>query len=410
MKSNLRVAIIGAGASGFFAAISVKENYPESEVTIFEKSSKPLAKVKISGGGRCNLTNTNLPVEEFIKGFPRGGRQLRKAFSLFGPEETMEWFRSRGVPLVVQPDKCVFPESQESQSIIDCLIRETKRLSITILTNHKVSDIIQVSKSKQLKLNFENRDTPEYYFDKAIVTTGGSPRKQGLLWLEKLGHSIESPVPSLFTFNLPNNPLKELMGVVAVDTAVSISGTKFKATGALLITHWGMSGPAILKLSSVAARDLNNKNYNFTVAVNWTGETSHEAVAEQLRQLLSTNPHKQLSSLRPFGISLRLWHFIITRSGLDPTKKCIETGKKGINKLVNSLAGDSYNVGGKSTFREEFVTCGGVSLSSVNINTFGSKKIQNLYFAGELLDIDGITGGYNLQAAWTTGFIAGKLQ
>ena len=378
-------------------------------MTIFEKSSKPLAKVKISGGGRCNLTNALSPFDEFIKGYPRGGRELRKSLSLFGPQQTMEWFRSRGVPLVVQPDNCVFPESQDSQSIVDCLVGETKRLNVRVLTNHKVAGLTQKAGSLRLILSFENNEIPPACFDKIIATTGGSPRKQGLLWLEQMGHMIENPVPSLFTFNIPDNKLREMMGVVIENTIVSITGTKFKASGTLLITHWGVSGPVILKLSSAAARHLSEKNYRFTISVNWTGDADHESVAEKLRNLLNSNSQKQLSSVKPSGLTQRLWNYLILKSDLDLSTRCIETGKKGFNRIVNFLTNDNYDVIGKSRFREEFVTCGGVSLRSINTNTFESKVVPNLYFAGELLDIDGITGGYNLQAAWTTGYIAGKL-
>lgn len=402
----MKIAVIGGGAAGFFSGIAAKENHPNSEVTIFEKSQKVLSKVKVSGGGRCNVTNGTTSISELAKGYPRGEKQLKKAFSVFNTVHATEWFEARGVELYTQPDNRVFPTTNDSQTIIDCLFREIKRLGIEIRLGVGISSIESVS--DQLELQFQGETKPRN-FDKVIVATGGSPTRKGFEWLENLGHKIEEPVPSLFTFNMPTETVKELMGIVAENAIVSIQGTKLRSQGPLLITHWGMSGPAILKLSAFGARILSGMNYDFKIQVNWAGEVNNELVMTQLEELVETNPNKLMQNVKPFALPERLWFFLLERSDVAPTKKCSEVGKKGLNKLVNTLTNDEYKVSGKTTFKEEFVTCGGISLESVNFNTMESRVCKNLYFAGEILDVDGITGGYNFQAAWTTGFIAGKL-
>jgi hypothetical protein len=403
----MRIAVIGAGAAGFFSAIAAKENHPESHVTIFEKSQKTLSKVKISGGGRCNVTNGTTSISELAKGYPRGEKQLRKAFSVFNTKHTREWFENRNVPLYIQDDNRVFPKSNDSQSVIDCLIAETKRLEIDIQMGVGIGSIQSVG--NQLELLF-NGETKTRTFDKVIVASGGRPNRKGFEWLEMLGHEIEEPVPSLFTFNMPSEPVKELMGVVVENVLVSIQGTKLKSQGPLLITHWGMSGPAILKLSAFGARILHDLNYDFKIQVNWGVEPNGELVSESIREIVGENPKKLLSNIKLFGFPKRMWLYLLNRSNISSNKKCSELGKKDLNRLVNTLTNDVYQVSGKTTFKEEFVTCGGVSLDSVNFKNMESKVVPNLYFAGEVLDIDGITGGYNFQAAWTTGFIAGKLK
>lgn len=401
----MRVAIIGGGAAGFFSAIHVKENYPNAEVIIFEKSKKVLSKVKISGGGRCNVTNGCTDINELSKAYPRGSKQLRKAFGTFNTQHTMEWFETRNVPLVIQEDNCVFPVSQDSQSIIDCFLTEAQRLDISIRLSAGVKSI--QPKGEQLLLEVEDETQA---FDKVIVTTGGSPKRTGLTWLEDLGHTIEEPVPSLFTFNMPNETVKELMGIVVENPSVRIQGTKLKSDGPLLITHWGMSGPAILKLSAFGARILSDMNYAFKVQVNWVNVQETEAVKDELHAIMKDHPNKQLANFRPYLLPERLWHFLIERRGLSKQSTWGQLGAKAINKLVEILTNDTYTVQGKTTFKEEFVTCGGVSLSSIDFKTMQSKACPNLYFAGEVMDIDGITGGYNFQAAWTTAFVAAKLQ
>ncbi len=402
----MTIAVIGGGAAGFFSAIAAKENHSNSHVTIFEKSQKVLSKVKVSGGGRCNVTNGISSISELAKGYPRGEKQLKKAFSVFSTTDTRKWFEWRGVELYTQDDNRVFPKSNNSQSIVDCLMRETNRLGIDIQFGAGVSSI--TTTSNKLELQFRG-ETKSRIFDKLIIATGGSPSKKSFDWLKEMGHKIEEPVPSLFTFNMPKESVKELMGVVVANAIVNIQGTKLKSQGPLLITHWGMSGPAILKLSAFGARILQNLGYKFKIQVNWAGEPNNELVLETIRDIAEGSPKKLLSNVKPFGLPERMWLFLLTRSEISSTKKWSELGKKGMNKLVNTLTNDEYQVSGKTTFKEEFVTCGGISLESVNFKTMESKACPNLYFAGEVLDIDGITGGYNFQAAWTTGFIAGKL-
>ena len=404
----MKVGIIGGGAAGFFAAIAAKENYPEAEVVIFEKSQKILSKVKISGGGRCNVTNGCSTIEELCNAYPRGGRNLKRAFHTFSNKNTIEWFESRGVPLVTQSDNCVFPVSQDSQSIIDCFLKEAKRLGVGIEVGKGIKAIRLIG--DLLELEFINEEYQPRKFNRVIVTIGGSPKMDGLKWLEALNHRIENPVPSLFSFNMPAEPITHLMGIVVENTIVNIQGTKIKSEGPLLITHWGMSGPVILKLSSFGARELSDKDYNFKIQVNWANEQNNDIVIKDLNAIINEHSNKILSNIRPYALPERLWLFLLDKIDIPSNKKWGELGKKGLNKLIEVLTNDAYSVKGKSTFKEEFVTCGGVSLQSIDINTMQSKVCKNLYFAGEVLDIDAITGGYNLQAAWTTGFIAGKLK
>ena len=403
----MKIAIIGGGAAGFFAAIAAKENYPKAQVSIFEKSKKLLAKVKISGGGRCNVTNACHSIKKLVEAYPRGGKSLKKAFQTFSTQDTMNWFEARGVSLVTQDDNCVFPLSQSSQSIIDCFLKETHRLGITIEIGKGIK-AIQIKKN-QLVLSFINEMFPFQIFDKVIVATGGSPKRKDLEWLETLNHKIEDPVPSLFTFNMPTESITALMGVVIENTLVSIQSTKLKAGGPLLITHWGMSGPAILKLSAFGARVLSEKSYEFNIQVNWVNVQNDKLVMKALKNIVQEHPNKILSNFRPYFLRERLWLYLLKKANLSAKKKWSELGKKGLNKLVNILTNDVYEVKGKTTFKEEFVTCGGISLESIDFNTMQSKHCKHLYFAGEVLDVDGITGGYNFQAAWTTAFIAGKL-
>lgn len=404
----MKVAIIGGGAAGFFAAIHAKMNHPNAQVTIFEKANKYLAKVKISGGGRCNVTNGCTDINELCKAYPRGNRKLKKAFHRFNTTDTMKWFESRGVRLVIQEDNCVFPKSQNSQSIIDCLLHETQRYGIQIKTKHGVKAIEPIQ--NQLQLTFLKSHIATQRFDKVVVATGGSPKRRGLEWLETLGHQIETPVPSLFTFNMPTETVTKLMGVVVPKVQTNIQGTKLKADGPLLITHWGMSGPAILVLSAFGARILSDRKYECNVQINWVNERNNEVVLTELKRVQHTHSKKILSNIRPYFLPERLWHFLIEKGQLNPKQRWGELGKKSLAKIMTLLTNDIYHVRGKTTFKEEFVTCGGVSLDNIDLKTMQSKVCKNLYFAGEVMDIDAITGGYNFQAAWTTGFIAGQLK
>lgn len=405
--SPLKVAVIGGGAAGFFAAIQAKTNFPEANVFLFEKSQKVLAKVKISGGGRCNVTNGCSSVSELIKGYPRGEKKLKSLFYTFNNLDTQAWFTQRGVALKTEEDGRVFPKSDSSQTIIDCLFEEISQLQIPVKMGKEVVSLKPFSNGK-IEIQFKGESNTEQ-FDKVIVASGGSPKLTGLKWLEDLGHNIETPIPSLFTFNIPNNPIKELMGLSAPNALVKIQGTKLSSQGPLLITHWGFSGPAVLKLSAFGARILYDLNYQYKIQVNWVGNKNAEDVKLQLEEELISFPKKQIGNVKVFGFANRLWHFLVSKSGLSIDKIGQEIGKKQINKLIEVLTNDIYEVSGKTTFKEEFVTCGGVCLDSVDLQTMQSKVVKNLYFAGEVLDIDGITGGYNFQAAWSTGFVAGKL-
>ncbi len=401
-----KVAIVGGGASGFFAALSVMEHHPTAQVSILEKSQKLLAKVKVSGGGRCNVTNGTTSIARLSKAYPRGEKKLKKGFKFFSTVDTMHWFESRGVALMTQEDNCVFPVSQDSQTIIDCFLEEAERLGIKILLGAKVESISKVD--GQLCISFK-KNLQDQCFDKVIVATGGAPKRSGLTWLEALGHNISEPVPSLFTFNMPSESIVKLMGIVVEEARAKIEGTKLVSEGPLLITHWGMSGPAILKLSAFGARILSERGYKFSILVNWVNVQNNNLVLEKLEEIISEHPQKQLSNYRPYGLPDRLWQYMIAKGGFPTQKLWSELGKAGLNKLINLLCNDRYQVEGKTTYKEEFVTCGGISLTSINMTTMESMSCKNLYFAGEVMDIDGITGGYNFQSAWTTGYQAGKL-
>ena len=404
MIKNKRIGIIGGGAAGFFSALSVKQHHPDYEVIIFEKSAKILAKVKISGGGRCNVTNATFDNKELAKFYPRGGNYLRKAFEQFNAKSTMDWFEERNVPLDVLAENCVFPRSNESQSIIDCFVREAKTKNVIIKIQTGINEIKKLEDGTFLLKSIDN----DFIVDKVIVTTGGHPKRISLEWLEKLGHTIVDPLPSLFTFNMPKNPICELMGNVVEETTVKIEGTKLIAKGPLLVTHWGMSGPAILKLSAWGARILAEKGYQFSILVNWLNDRKEDDLRSEMNKVIEIHGGKMVGNLNPFPMTSRLWNFLLLKTEINPEKRWNEVGKKGINKLINTLLNDRYEVSGKTTFKEEFVTAGGVSLDDVDFTTMESKVLPGIFFAGEVLDIDGVTGGFSFQAAWTTGWIAGK--
>ena len=400
------IAVIGGGAAGFFSAISVKNHYSTYNVVLFEKSSKFLSKVKISGGGRCNVTNSTNDIRTLCNAYPRGGKKLKNIFHQFGTEDTRNWFEERGVPLKVEPDGRVFPVSNNSQSIIDCLVHECEKNNILIKFLRSVKYLSKV-KSKWI-INFNDNSSSDL-FDSIIVASGGSPKLKGFDWLKNLGHEIINPIPSLFTFNMPNESIISLYGIALKQVRIKIIDTKIDLLGPLLITHWGMSGPVILKASSIGARDLFEKEYSFDIHINWLIETNTEILFKKLEDYSMLFYNKLLLKQNPFDLPSRLWLFLIEKSNLNDNKKWGELGKKNMRKLIEFLTKDLYSVIGKTTFKEEFVTCGGVSLENIDLKTLQSKIVTDLYFAGEVLDIDGLTGGYNFQSAWSTGFIAGKL-
>ena len=399
------IAIIGGGAAGFMAAIMARRTNPSSKVTIFERAQKVLAKVEITGGGRCNVTNSFAAITDMKQAYPRGHKLMKRLMKTFSHEDTYRWFEQHGVPLVTQEDECVFPKAQDSHAIINCLVRQANELGVTICCRHRLVNIHRMEDGR-LKLEFENGS--HRVFHRTIITTGGSPNGRGLQYLAQLGHDIEPPVPSLFTFNIKDRAFCDLMGTVVEPVVTTIPGTKLRAKGPLLVTHWGVSGPAALKLSSYAARLLAENDYKAPLAISWTGELTRQEVEENLLKLQTTNPRKQVATLHPFGLPSRLWLYILSKLDIDAGKPWAEIGRKTLNRMIETLVNDQYTIAGKGAFREEFVTCGGVSLSSINSKTLESKVCPNLFFAGEVLDIDAITGGFNLQAAWTTGFIAGK--
>lgn len=382
----MKTAVVGGGAAGFFLAINLKEMMPDMQVTIFERSQHVLAKVEISGGGRCNCTNSFEEVTDLSQVYPRGHRLLKRLFNNFDYRDAYRWFEDHGVPLVTQDDQCVFPKAQDAHAIIDCFLSLARRYHIDIQKGCKVQSLEDVKG-----------------FDYVAVTTGGSPKGEGLRWLAALGHEIEAPVPSLFTFAIHDKPLQALMGVVT-DVETMIPGTKLRASGPLLITHWGVSGPAILKLSSHAARYLAENNYRAPLAIRWLSLTDHE-MTSLLYEQVATQPKKLLTTYNPFGLQQRLWAYLVEKA-LDTRHQIrwAEMNKKDVNRLVNVLLNDTYQMAGRAPFKDEFVTCGGVSLKAVNPSTLESKLVPHLYFAGEVLDIDGITGGFNFQAAWTTAY------
>lgn len=404
MKSTLKIAVIGGGAAGFFSALTAKYFFPDADVVIYEKSAKVLSKVKISGGGRCNVTHACFDNIALSGYYPRGEKQLRKAFEVFNTTSIIEWFRQRNIPLVTLPDNCIFPKSDSSQTIIDCFLKEADQLGVAIKIQTGIRSIGRTEKGA-FELETENE---VFLADRIIITTGGTPKLSGLAWLEEFGCRIIPPVPSLFTFNMPEEPIRELMGIVVENAQVRVESTKLNASGPLLITHWGMSGPAVLKLSAWGARILAEKNYEFAVLVNWLGGKKEDAVRSFIEKVARENENKMIGNLNPFSFPNRLWNYLLMKSGIRTDKRWKEVGNKELNKLVNTLVNDRYEVSGKTTFKEEFVTAGGVALEQINFKTMEHKQIPNVYFAGEILDIDGITGGFNFQAAWTTGYIAGK--
>lgn len=397
---KIKIAVIGGGAAGFMAAVTAKENNPNAHVTIFEKSNKVLSKVLISGGGRCNLTHNCKSISQLIKNYPRGGKELKKSFSQFSNSDTIEWFKKNNIRLKIESDNRMFPESNSSQTIIDLFIRKTEKLNIKICLSSKV-DKIQHSKGK-ISLQVNNKNIK---FDRLIISTGGYPKISGFKLFKELGYNISSPVPSLFTFNIPNDDMTKLMGVVVENTSAKVKGLKLKQNGPVLITHWGLSGPCILKLSSWGAKDLADLEYHFITQINWLSENEEFARAGINKQLTSK---KNIYNSNPFALPKRLWHHILEKVKIDELQKWNVLNKKLRNRLINTLVNDEFTVNGKTTFKEEFVTCGGITLEQINMKTMESKIHKNIYFSGEVLNIDAVTGGFNFQAAWTTGYLCGK--
>jgi predicted Rossmann fold flavoprotein len=402
LKNKEIIVVIGGGASGFFAAINTAVNFPEARIIILEKSNKILSKVKVSGGGRCNVTNHCFENGELIKNYPRGEKELRQVFSQFSVQDTIEWFLKRGVKLKVEQDGRMFPESNSSETIINCFLTEAQKYNIEVNLNEEVESIkknieglLQVKTAKQ-----------SYLANSVICSIGGHNQLKNYAFLKECGHTIDELIPSLFTLNLPQSHIKELMGLSVKNGTVKVIGTKHQYTGPVLITHWGLSGPAVLKLSAFAAYDFHKLNYQTNISVNWSGTLNEEELKQELS--LNLGSKAMLMNTPLFDIPKRLWEYLILRADISLSKTWIELGKKQLNKLVQVLYNDVYLMHGKTTFKEEFVTSGGINLKEVNFKTMESKLVPHLYFCGEVLNIDGITGGFNFQNAWSTAWIAAK--
>ena len=401
MESTKHIIIIGGGASGFFSAINSAIHFPKANIRILEKSGKMLSKVKISGGGRCNVTHACFENQELIKNYPRGQKELQQVFSQFSTNDTVQWFNKRGVKLKVESDGRMFPESNTSESVIHCFLDEVKKYNINIDLNTEVLDLIPTG-NKISVITVKKK----YIVDAVICCIGGSNQEKNYLFLKKIGHTIDALIPSLFTINLPSSKIKELMGLSVKNGTVKVIGTKHQYTGPILITHWGLSGPAVLKLSSFAAVDFFKLNYQTSISVNWTGYLKEEEIKNLLLKNISFKTLILNSAM--LDIPKRLWEYLLLKSDISLSKPWNELSKKQIHKLAQTLSNDVYEMEGKTTFKEEFVTAGGVHLKEINFKTMESKLLPNLFICGEVLNIDGITGGFNFQNAWSTAWIAAK--
>ncbi|MFT7396705.1 MAG: putative Rossmann fold flavoprotein [Flavobacterium sp.] len=397
MNQNFDIIIVGGGAAGFFTAINIVEKNPKLKVAILERGADVLQKVRISGGGRCNVTHACFEPNELVKYYPRGEKELRGPFHQFSSGDTIEWFEKHGVELKTEDDGRMFPVSNSSQTIIECFLNATQKLGIEVLTGQSVQSLFK--KEAVWKIETQNEN---YLAEKLILATGSNPK----IWemMQTYGHAIVSPVPSLFTFNIKDPRIKELPGVAAHVT-VKVKDTKLESTGPLLITHWGMSGPAVLKLSAWGARILHDKNYQFTIFVNWLCDLETDEAEKILKALKQEHAKKAVSKKSPFDFPNRLWESLVLASGIEAETKWADLSKTQLQNLSNQLTNGTFQVNGKSTFKEEFVTAGGINLKEINFKTMESKLHENLYFAGEIVNIDAITGGFNFQNAWTSGFI-----
>ncbi|MFL9831263.1 NAD(P)/FAD-dependent oxidoreductase [Flavobacterium sp. ST-87] len=401
MNQNFDIIIVGGGAAGFFTAINIVEKKPTLKVAILERAAEVLQKVRISGGGRCNVTHACFEPNELVKFYPRGEKELRGPFHQFCSGDTIEWFEKHGVELKIEEDGRMFPVSNSSQTIIDCFLNATKKLGISVLTVQRVQSIFnpEISGENLWKIETQNES---YLTEKLIMATGSNPKIWDLL--QTYGHAIINPVPSLFTFNIKDSRIKELPGVSA-QVSVKVKDTKLTSTGPLLITHWGMSGPAILKLSAWGARILHDKNYQFSIFVNWLNDVDTKEAEQLLKDLKQNQAKKLVAKKSPFELTNRLWESLVLASGISIETKWADLSKVQIQNLAGQLTNASFQVNGKSTFKDEFVTAGGIDLKEINFKTMESKLHRNLYFAGEIVNIDAITGGFNFQNAWTSGFI-----
>jgi predicted Rossmann fold flavoprotein len=403
--SKPRVIIAGGGAAGFFSAIACAEANPEAEVILFELTAHVLAKVRISGGGRCNVTHACFEPRELVKRYPRGGRELLGAFSRWQPRDTVAWFEARGVQLKTEGDGRMFPVTDSSATIIECLMRAANTARVQIRTSCGLKDV-QRDADGSFSVTLSSGET--MVCDRLLIATGGGKAEGGLSLAKNLGHTIEPPVPSLFTFHIDDPRLKDLAGLSVENAIVSVVSTKLREQGPLLVTHWGLSGPAVLKLSAWGARALHQMNYKFKLTVNWLGERQADSVRDDLSSARAANPRKQVATWNPFSMPQRLWERLVAAAGVAPTAVWTSVSNQLLAAIATQLLAGEYEVGGKSMNKEEFVTCGGVRLGEVDFKTMQSRVCPGLFFAGEVLDLDGVTGGFNFQAAWTTGWLAGQ--
>jgi predicted Rossmann fold flavoprotein len=409
MVAERRVIVVGAGAAGIFAAIACAEKLGAGgSVTVLEATAHPLAKVRVSGGGRCNVTHACFEPRELVKRYPRGGRELIGAFSRFQPRDTVEWFASRGVELKTEADGRMFPTTDDSATIVDCLMAAAEKAGVKLITSLGVRTAEASVANGEPAFWLTLTDDSNLRADRLLIATGGNRSSAGLTIAEKLGHTIVPPVPSLFTFHIDDKRLEGLSGVSVEEAVASVPGTKLKESGPLLITHWGMSGPAILKLSAWGARELADRKYEFPVMINFAAAHTRESLTRELGNVREKNPRKQISTWSPLEMPQRLWERLVTSAGIAATTPWAQVGNAALATLAAQITNAEFRVVGKSLFKEEFVTCGGVRLSEVDFRTMESRKCPGLYFAGEVLDVDGVTGGFNFQAAWTTGFLAGQ--
>lgn len=402
MAEKKKLVVVGGGAAGFFCAVNAARMNPNLHVTIIEKSNKLLSKVKISGGGRCNLTHACFDIAEMSRNYPRGGNFVKKTFHQFFTTDTIKWFEERGVKLKTEKDGRMFPVTDSSQTIIDCLLREANKYGVEI----KLKSEVRTLRSENNRFKIELSDFRLLTSDFVCIASGGYPKSSMFEWLKKLGHTIDEPVPSLFTFNLLQHPITKLMGVSVEKVKVKIAGAKLEQTGPLLITHWGLSGPAVLKLSAWGARELAVLGYEFRVLINWLPDFNEHSFRERVMQLRIENASQKIRNRNPFGLPARLWEFLAVQSGVNDEMRWADMPATVQNRVIKNLCNYEVEVKGKTTFKEEFVTAGGIRLNEVGANTMMSRKVPNLYFAGEVMDVDGITGGYNFQHAWTSGWVA----
>lgn len=399
-----RLVVIGGGAAGFFCAINAARINPALKVTIIEKSNKLLSKVKVSGGGRCNTTHACFEIPELVKKYPRGQNFLKKAFHWFNTNDTIQWFEERNVKLKTEADGRMFPVTDHSQTIIDCLLREADKYGVQIEMRSEVCSLEPVADGFRLTTANQGEQTTDFI----CIASGGYPKSAMFQWLQQTGHTIEPPVPSLFTFNMPGNPVTALMGVSVERAEVKVAGSKLSEAGPLLITHWGMSGPAVLRLSAWGARELAQRNYTFSILVNWIPDYNEQNLRDRWTSLREELAAQKIYHKNPFGLPNRLWLYLIALSDIKQEWRWADLPSKEQNKLIRNLVAQEFAVEGKTTFKEEFVTCGGIKLNEIDPNTMQSRIIPKLFFAGEVMDIDGITGGFNFQHAWTSGWIAAK--